>query len=382
MAFFNNDSLFGYSGGVACAEGYDVDFGGYARIVEESCMDQLEIVKAMHSVDMQELNAAYKVRAIRESAGDEDDVDDAIEEFETAKEGVIKDAFNKIKEALKKFFSKVFGWIKSIWDKLVTFKKSNKSFAETYRPVVEEYEDYIKSVEYTGFDYDLAKLDATMKAMSDDMLEIEKKLLKNNIEYVNGFDKVIDSAKANKFKEAATLSKDAKEEHKKKTDEYETERKNIMKDIDPDNNGMSKDSKEFFRGSRGTQKYSASDIVKSLDVLETLDLKQIKKFESESKKAFADAESTIKAAEAKYKKVPVSDAKGVQGNAFNSIRNECIKAANETLSQTTTLRKNQMRAITVYRECVIDFSNQIKHVTIKAIAEGKAAKKKADAKND
>lgn len=382
MAFFNNDSLFGYSGGVACAEGYDVDFGGYARIVEESCMDQLEIVKAMHSVDMQELNAAYKVRSIREAAGDEDDadgVDDAIEEFETAKEATIKEIFEKIKEGLKKFFSKLFGWIKSIWDKLVTFKKANKSFAETYRPVVEEYAEYItKPVEYTGFEYNISALDSVMGKMDDDHIDGQKKYLKATSDYVNGFDTCISLAKENKFKEATDAMNELAAKYNEETGAIE---KGIDNGILVDGVDSNDDIKKAFRGVQTTVKYSAADIIKNLDVLEKLDMKQIKKYEAECKKAYTDAEASVKAAEAKYKKVPMSLDKTESAPAFNKIRNNCIGAASTISKSITAIRKRSMRVVSVYRECVIDYSNQIKHVTIKAIAEGKAAKKAADAKN-
>ena len=357
MAFFNNDLYNVNVDGVACAEGYDVDFGGLSRIVEETAADQLEIVKAMHKVDMMEIGAAYKVRSLRESSADDADIEEIDDELETAKEAALKDIFATIKEKIKAFFSKVFGFIKDLFDKLVTFKKSNKAFALKYRPVIDEYSDYIGTVEYKGYDYKVADISATYEDMSSKSEQLEAHLDKQFVAILAGLrDVVRDGGQTN----AAGIVRD------RINDLNEMNESPLMK-VTPEM--VSKG----FSGEITSMKYNADAISKQLEILQDLDIKQLKKMEAKAKKTYANAEKKVKEIEAEFKKT----------TNFNTdtAKNICISAAQKTSSCITKLGTWDLKIIAAYRTVVVNYSNQIKHVTIKAISQAKENKAKQEKKD-
>lgn len=131
-------------------EGYGVDVNGDILAITESFDDQLEIVKALHAIDMEELAMRSDVRQLRESGADLSSIEERQQQYEAVTEGMVKNAYQKIKE----FFSKLWGKIRAFFASVVRYFdslfKSSKEFAT-------RYERDLKKLDLQGFKYKMHK---------------------------------------------------------------------------------------------------------------------------------------------------------------------------------------------------------------------------------
>jgi hypothetical protein len=127
-------------------EGYGVDVNGDILAITESFDDQLEIVKALHAIDMEELAMRSDVRQLRESGADISAIEERQQQYEAVTEGMVKNAYQKIKE----FFSKLWGKIKAFFGSVVRYFdgifKSSQEFAKKYEP-------QLRKLDLHGFKY-------------------------------------------------------------------------------------------------------------------------------------------------------------------------------------------------------------------------------------
>lgn len=149
-------------------EGYGVDVNGDILAITESFDDQLEIVKALHAIDMEELAMRSDVRQLRESGADLYAIEERQHQYEAVTEGMVKNAYQKIKE----FFSKLWGKIKAFFASVVRYFdglfKSSQDFAK-------KYEQQLKKLDLHGFKYKMHKYTnlGIVKKLTDQTAQIE-----------------------------------------------------------------------------------------------------------------------------------------------------------------------------------------------------------------
>lgn len=187
-------------------EGYGVDVNGDILAITESFDDQLEIVKALHAIDMEELAMRSDVRQLRESGADIYAIKERQQQYEAVTEGMVKNAYQKIKE----FFSKLWGKIKAFFASVVRYFdglfKSSQDFAK-------KYEQQLKKLDLHGFKYKMHKytnLDGLKLEVADRKEVIES--LFGVLKSVNGSEKgleklrdIIEELRENKEKMVADL---------------------------------------------------------------------------------------------------------------------------------------------------------------------------------
>ena len=122
-------------------EGYNVEHGGEFAIAMESAQDQLEIVAALATLDVQTTNF------VKESmeAGEEG-LQYVAENFEPVLEAAGGNVITKIKEAIKKLWGKVKAFFASVIRSLDAATKSVEDF-------VKKYQKQIENLKATGLKY-------------------------------------------------------------------------------------------------------------------------------------------------------------------------------------------------------------------------------------
>lgn len=187
-------------------EGYGVDVNGDILAITESFDDQLEIVKALHAIDMEELAMRNDVRQLRESGADLYAIEERQHQYEAVTEGMVKNAYQKIKE----FFSKLWGKIKAFFASVVRYFdglfKSSQDFAK-------KYEHQLKKLDLLGFKYKMHKytnLDdvdttvvdrkATIEEVFDDLKEVD-----GSEEKIKELQKEIEELRENKDENVAIM---------------------------------------------------------------------------------------------------------------------------------------------------------------------------------
>lgn len=187
-------------------EGYGVEVNGDILAITESFDDQLEIVKALHAIDMEELAMRSDVRQLRESGADISAIEERQQQYEAVTEGMVKNAYQKIKE----FFSKLWGKIKAFFASVVRYFdglfKSSQDF-------VKKYEQQLKKLDLQGFKYKMHKytnLDGLKLEGVDrkEVIESVFAVLKSFDGSEKGLEKLrdmIEEQRENKEKEAAEM---------------------------------------------------------------------------------------------------------------------------------------------------------------------------------
>lgn len=128
---FNNETEIN----VPVLEGYGPEQNGEMRIIRESFDDQLEVIKAFHALDMAEIAGN---KAVMEGASQED--------IDVVMEGMIANAWTKIKEFFKKLMTKVSSYFEALVRMFDSMTKSTKDF-------VSKYESKLKVLKLDGFEY-------------------------------------------------------------------------------------------------------------------------------------------------------------------------------------------------------------------------------------
>lgn len=367
MAFFDNSYSSECAYGTVATEAYDADFGGLDNILAECYEDELSVIKSIHAIDMAEIGA--RKRGVTESA-----------ELAIAMEGAIGDFFSNIKDKLKKFFAKIGAWFKSLFEKMFVFSKSNKSFAETYKKQLEEVSSHVKSVKYTGYAWKHDKMAGASKSAMNEAIDIIEATAEQAVTMA---EKKIDTAKSvydggkGSFDDGLA---DLDAETKKKVDAG-IER--IFKITGP--GAGSTDYKGGVRvgiinsyrdgDSKSEQTYEVSTIIKALDVLATIDEKPFKKAHSRVSKNFDKALKVIDRAE----KEAVAIETGSDEDAAK--RKTALVSTIRDLNKIVTQRKQtSLNIVSAEKTVATEYAAEIKSVTVKALAEGKAKKKEADKK--
>lgn len=345
---------------------YDVDNGGAANIAMESYDDMLEVVKAIHKADILELTEAS----------------------ETVMESAIGDIFRKIIDGIKAFFAKVATFFKNLYEKYVVMKKSNKSFADKFKELINgELGDHVKKVTFQGYDYDVLEDGGDKKSMTivkisedlnkniDDMCSEMKTLIGKIVdEKVSQHQSDIDAYKNPNSGVQKALDKSYtpaqfsnashwRETIKKAEDAVYAVSGIDLKDV------SAEDMYKMFRKD-ATQKTSITwdkaELLKQLETLAELDMKEAKKAESSISKSMDKIIKVVKDCENEYKKGE-GPAKSMSVFIAQTSQKSCVNAKSKVLTMCS-----------VYRSCISDYANQIKTATVKAVAEARAAKKDAD----
>ena len=128
---------------VPVLEGYGPEQNGEMRIVRESFEDQLEVIKAFHALDMAEIAGN---KAVMEGASQE--------EIDIVMEGMVANAWTKIKE----FFKKLLAKVKSYFEALV---RMFDSMTKTTKEFVAKYENKLKALKLDGFEYAIVEYNNT-----------------------------------------------------------------------------------------------------------------------------------------------------------------------------------------------------------------------------
>lgn len=183
-------------------EGYGVDVNGDILAITESFDDQLEIVKALHAIDMEELAMRSDVRQLRESGADLYAIEVRQQQYEAVTEGMVKNAYQKIKE----FFSKLWGKIKAFFASVVLYFdglfKSSQNFAK-------KYEQQLKKLDLHGFKYkmhtythldDLKLEGGTSKEVIEDVFAELKSYVGRSEKHLEDLRNMIEKQRENKEK--------------------------------------------------------------------------------------------------------------------------------------------------------------------------------------
>lgn len=147
-------SIFGRSQKVAAQsvvtapvfEGYDVEVNGDILALQESWEDQLAVIEALHSLDMEEISLRSDIKTLQESSASESEIEARYEQFETVTESAVGNAWAK----LKKFFADLWGKLRAFFDSVVRVFDGIFKSAESF---VKKYEPQLKKLNLRGFKY-------------------------------------------------------------------------------------------------------------------------------------------------------------------------------------------------------------------------------------
>lgn len=363
MAFFDNSYSSECAYGTVATEAYDADFGGLDNILAECYEDELSVIKSIHAIDMAEIGA--RKRGVTESA-----------ELAVAMEGAIGDFFSNIKDKLKKFFAKIGAWFKSLFEKMFVFSKSNKTFAETYKKQLEEVSSYVKSVKYTGYAWKHNLMsDGEMSTMNAAIADIEK--------YSEGLCSDVEhriDAYRSKYDESVEVGKrDIDESTEKVENSVRAALRKYFNAGEETSGGVRAAVIGYYRNgdTKSEQTYDLATINKALDVLATINEMPFKKAHSIVSKNFDKAIKVIERAE----KNAMSLESKPEGEGKSTDRKTLLVNDIRELNKVVTQNKQTaLNIVSGEKTVATEYAAEIKSVTIKAIAEGKAKKKEANKK--
>jgi hypothetical protein len=152
-------------------EGYGVEVNGDILAIQESWEDQLAVIEALHSLDMEELSLRGDVKTLQESSASETEIDARYEQYQTVTESMVKDAWEKIKEFFAKLWGKIKAFFKSVVRVFDGIFRSAESFVKKYKSDLKKLNlrDYkYKMFNYTHIDDDLGSLEE-VKTMADEL---------------------------------------------------------------------------------------------------------------------------------------------------------------------------------------------------------------------
>jgi hypothetical protein len=183
-------------------EGYGVEVNGDIIALQESFEDQLAVVEALHSIDMEELSLRGDVRSLQESGAEAQEIEAREQQFVAVTESAVANAWQKIKE----FFTKLLGKLKAFFASVVRFFdgifKSGADFAK-------KYEGQLKKLDLSGFEYKMHTYTGLEKIEFDkaDVVSEMKKLRDEAVEAAT------DYKKTDAIKEEIRQCKEDREEY-------------------------------------------------------------------------------------------------------------------------------------------------------------------------
>jgi len=127
-------------------EGYDQEVNGDIIALQESLEDQMAIIEAIHTLDMEEIALRSDVKVMEASGSSEAEIASRYQDYSVVTESMVKNAWDKI----KKFFAKLWGKIKAF------FKSAVQMFDSLWmssKKFIEKYEGELKRRDLTGFKY-------------------------------------------------------------------------------------------------------------------------------------------------------------------------------------------------------------------------------------
>lgn len=146
MGIFNNNS-YSNTVEVPVLEGYGFEQNGEMRIVREGYQDQLEVIKAIHSLDMADMGAR---KAVKEGASTYD--------AEVVLEGAMSNAWTKIKEFFQKLMTKLKSYFAALVRMFDAMTKSTKAFVTKYEAKLKALKN-LSGFKYNMFEYENEKID-------------------------------------------------------------------------------------------------------------------------------------------------------------------------------------------------------------------------------
>jgi hypothetical protein len=152
-------------------EGYGVEVNGDILAIQESWEDQIAVIEALHSLDMEELALRSDVKTLQESSSSQSEIDARFERYETVTESMVGDAWTKIKEFFAKLWGKIKAFFKSVVRVFDGIFRSAESFVKKYKSDLKKLNlrDYkYKMFNYTHIDDDLGSLEE-VKTMADEL---------------------------------------------------------------------------------------------------------------------------------------------------------------------------------------------------------------------
>lgn len=148
MGIFGNSFTSPFN--VPVYEGYGVEVNGDLIALQESYEDQLDTVKAIHAMDMEELRMKADVRQLQESGASDEKITERMQKFEIATESMLNDAWKSIKA----FFAKLLGKLRAFFDTVIKFFDGVFRSGESF---VKKYEAQLKKLDLTGFEFKMYK---------------------------------------------------------------------------------------------------------------------------------------------------------------------------------------------------------------------------------
>lgn len=151
MGIFSNFNNIETEIEVPVLEGYGPEQNGEMRIIRESFEDQLEVIKAFHALDMAEIAGN---KAVMEGASQE--------EVDIVMEGMVANAWTRIKEFFQKLLAKVKSYFEALVRMFDAMTKSTKDFVTKYESKLKVLK--LEGFEYAVVEYNTSKLDSTSVA--------------------------------------------------------------------------------------------------------------------------------------------------------------------------------------------------------------------------
>lgn len=272
MAIFNGD-LFN---DVPVYEGYGVNASGNIMAVIESFDDDIAIIEAMHKLDMDELHYKAKIKALRESGADTEEIEELENEMDEVTEANSTSVFGRIREALAKLWGKIKDFFKSIIRFFDGLAMSGKDFAKKYKTDLLKLD--LRGYEHKMYNYTIDK--ANIQVRENDLYSEEA--LKNSVTEILGKNK--------KDIKLPTPEEDEKSEDATRG-EY------VGKSACSSDN-YAQELFSYFRDGaldESFKRFIPVSITSVISFLETnKDLDNIKKAETAANKEFANLDSTMK----------------------------------------------------------------------------------------
>lgn len=176
MSIFGTKSDFGLD--VPAMEGYSIHGGDFVAL-EEAMEDMTDVIEAIHTHDMAELQCEKEVRALQESYADEDEIQQVQENYAVIMEGAMKDMYERLINMLKKLWAKIKGYFADVvrfFDGLI---KSGKDF-------VKKYEKQLNQLDLTGFEYKMYNWNNEKLSASTEVAGYPTKVDSVLRRYING----------------------------------------------------------------------------------------------------------------------------------------------------------------------------------------------------
>lgn len=294
MAIFSKSSSYDLD---PAYEAYGIEVGGGTDALIEGFSDELAVIEAMHAYDMAEIEMMKKVKAIKESASDEEDEEEKVKEAE--------EEFEEVAEAsVKEIWEKIRAWFKSLWEKIRAFFASIvRFFAAAFlspKAFVKKYKTQLSSLKNVNFKY------TTYPYPCVDSVSTDVDAIKATAKLFDEMKKSCDEAAKELYEDSmtgvkATMGSDKATKLQAIMEEMEKTGEALRNDVMKECVGKVVDSSEFadacyeaHRGAKEPKEITITKVDKWVNFIEKSDklISEIKKAESNINgyyKSFNDA---------------------------------------------------------------------------------------------